>query len=124
MTTVEMTEVRPWGGFTVLADTPIYKVKEIVVNPHQRLSYQSHKHRSEYWRVIQGMATITLNGETLYRNPGEGIDIHVHSKHRVANDADETLVFVEIQTGEYFGEDDIVRYDDDYGRSSLSVQEA
>lgn len=124
MTTEKMIEVRPWGGFTVLVDTPVYKVKEIVVNPHQRLSYQSHKYRSEYWRVIRGTATITLDGEILYRNSGEGIDIKAHSKHRVANDADEPLIFVEIQTGEYFGEDDIVRYDDDYGRSSVSTQEA
>jgi len=109
---------RPWGCYTVLDEGDNYKVKRIEVLPGKRLSYQQHFRRAEHWYVVRGIAKVTLNGvETLVR-VGEAIDIAVAVKHRVENpDVLATLVFIETQTGDYFGEDDIVRFDDDFGRS-------
>lgn len=109
-------EIRPWGQFWVLADEETHKVKRIEVNPGGRLSYQYHHHRSEVWTVVSGMATVTLEGETQMYGPGEVIRIPLSAKHRVANTGDTPLVFVEVQLGTYFGEDDIVRIEDDYER--------
>ncbi|HAT03878.1 MAG TPA: mannose-6-phosphate isomerase [Candidatus Magasanikbacteria bacterium] len=111
-------EERPWGWYKVLLDTPTYKVKEILVKPRQRLSYQLHHKRSEHWYVVQGEATMTLNDKEILLKKGEYIDIPVEHKHRVANRGDKDMTFIEVQTGEYFGEDDIVRFEDDYGRQS------
>jgi len=110
------TEQRPWGQYKVLVDTPTYKVKEILVKPEHRLSYQMHYKRSEHWFVVSGEATVTLDDKDIIVKKGEYIDISVESKHRVANQENEDLIFIEIQTGEYFGEDDIVRIEDDYNR--------
>lgn len=108
---------RPWGNYTVLDEGDGFKVKRIEVLPEKRLSYQSHRRRSEHWFVVRGTAKVTLNDEEILVNKGEAIDILVGDKHRVANpDANETLVFIETQTGDYFGEDDIERYEDDFGR--------
>ena len=109
---------RPWGSFTIVDEGDDYKVKRIEVLPGKRLSYQRHSRRSEHWCVIRGIAKVTLNDvETLVR-AGDTVDIPVETKHRVENpDPEITLVFIEIQTGEYFGEDDIVRFDDDFGRT-------
>ncbi|MEP6944766.1 MAG: phosphomannose isomerase type II C-terminal cupin domain [Acidobacteriota bacterium] len=108
---------RPWGSFTVLDGADNYKVKRIEVLPGKRLSYQSHKRRAEHWYVVSGIAKVTLNGREILVRPGEAIDIGVGDAHRVENpDDNETLVFVEVQTGDYFGEDDIIRYEDDFGR--------
>ena len=109
---------RPWGSFTIVDEGDDYKVKRIEVLPGKRLSYQRHSRRSEHWFVIRGIAKVTLNDvETLVR-AGDTVDIPVETKHRVENpDPEITLVIIEIQTGEYFGEDDIVRFEDDFGRS-------
>jgi mannose-6-phosphate isomerase-like protein (cupin superfamily) len=110
---------RPWGNYTVLDDTAdSYKVKQIVVTPGKRLSYQTHKFRSEHWFIISGNATVVLDGATIPLAPGGSVDIHVGQAHRCENQGSEPVVFIEIQTGTYFGEDDIVRLEDDFGRAS------
>jgi mannose-6-phosphate isomerase len=109
---------RPWGNYTVLADDATnYKVKQIVVDPGKRLSYQTHAHRSEHWFIISGVATVVLNGVESTVRPNESVDVPVGTAHRCENKGTEPVVFVEIQTGTYFGEDDIVRLEDDYGRA-------
>jgi mannose-6-phosphate isomerase len=107
---------RPWGRYDVLADAAAYKVKTIVVHPGARLSYQRHSRRSEHWFVVSGRGVVTLDGAALDVTGGSAVDVPVGAAHRIANTGDEPLVFVEVQTGDYFGEDDIVRLDDDYGR--------
>jgi mannose-6-phosphate isomerase len=111
------TEERPWGKFEILIDSDECKVKKITVKPGERLSYQYHKHRSEVWTVISGVASVTLDGEISYVKYGETILIPQGSKHRVANSTTTDLVFIEVQHGSYFGEDDIIRIEDDYDRS-------
>ncbi len=109
---------RPWGSFTVLDEGENYKVKRIEVLPGKRLSYQRHAHRAEHWFVVRGTAKVTLNGSKLIVRAGEAIDIMVKTAHRVENpDTAELLVFIETQTGDYFGEDDIERLEDDFGRT-------
>ena len=108
---------RPWGSYTVLDGSNTFKVKRIEVLPGKRLSYQSHERRAEHWYVVAGTAKVTLNGSETLVKSGESVDIDVRMKHRVENpDERETLVFIEVQTGDYFGEDDITRYEDDFGR--------
>ena len=108
---------RPWGNYTVLDEGDGFKVKRIEVLPEKRLSYQSHRRRSEHWFVVVGTAKVTLNDREIIVKTGETVDIKVGDKHRVANpDAKQLLIFIEIQTGDYFGEDDIERYEDDFGR--------
>jgi mannose-1-phosphate guanylyltransferase/mannose-6-phosphate isomerase len=110
-------ETRNWGEFEVLRDGNHYKSKIIKVDPGQRLSYQSHDKRSEHWIVTKGEAEVTLDDQVLALSTGEHIYIPQGAKHRVANKNSGPLEFIEIQVGEYFGEDDIKRYSDDYGRS-------
>ena len=110
------TEHRPWGYFTVLADEPDHKVKRIVVYPGKRLSLQKHLKRSEHWFVLSGLGIVTLGGERLNKKGGESIDIPSGSSHRIENIGNVDLNFIEVQTGQYFGEDDIERLEDDYGR--------
>ncbi|MCE5249723.1 phosphomannose isomerase type II C-terminal cupin domain [bacterium] len=109
-------EHRPWGYYIVLADEPDHKVKQIVVYPGKRLSLQSHRRRSEHWHVVSGEAIVTLDDRHVPRKAGESVDIPLGARHRVENSGAENLVFVEIQRGDYFGEDDIERYEDDFGR--------
>jgi mannose-6-phosphate isomerase len=109
-------EERPWGSFTVLDDAPNHKVKRIEVQPGLRLSYQRHDRRAEHWFIVAGTAEVTLDGMASRLGPGTGIDIPLGAAHRVANMGEEPLVFIEVQHGEYFGEDDIERLDDDFGR--------
>ena len=111
-----MGESRPWGGFLVLEDCPTHKVKRIWVNPGQRLSYQKHFRRSEHWIILEGNAKITLDGKEILLGLGESVDIPLEAAHRIENIGDTQLTFVEVQRGDYFGEDDIVRLEDDYGR--------
>ena len=113
---IQITEHRPWGSFTVLVDDDDHKVKRIVVKPGQRLSLQRHKLRREHWFVISGKALVTLNSGKLSLSSGCSVDIGTGVIHRVENREKEELVFIEIQLGEYFGEDDIERLEDDYGR--------
>jgi mannose-6-phosphate isomerase-like protein (cupin superfamily) len=109
--------VRPWGKYLVLAEDSAYKVKRIEVAPGKRLSYQSHERRAEHWLIISGSGIFTLNDQISTVKAGDACNIKVGDKHRIENTGAEILVFVEIQTGTYFGEDDIHRYDDDFGRS-------
>jgi len=114
-------EERPWGSFENLLDEEYCKVKRIIVKPGQRLSYQYHHKRSEAWVIVQGEATVTLENDVwidedrIYKI-SDIVNIPVGMKHRVQNNGKEDLIFIETQTGTYFGEDDIVRLDDDYGR--------
>ena len=108
----------PWGTWEVLLDESDYKVKRITVQPNQRLSYQTHAKRKEHWFVVRGKAVVTLDGKKRRLSMGDFLDIPIGSAHRIANSTNEALVFIEVQTGEYFGEDDIVRLKDDYGRSN------
>ncbi len=107
---------RPWGSFTVLDESEGYKVKRIEVLAGKRLSYQKHARRAEHWFVVKGLAKITLDGEEIFKKAGEAIDIPVGAAHRVENPGEELMVFIEVQQGDYFGEDDIVRLQDDFGR--------
>lgn len=109
---------RPWGTFTVLDEGENFKVKRIEVLPGKRLSYQKHAQRAEHWFVVQGTAKVTLDDRELNVSAGEAIDIAVGSAHRVENPGEELLVFIEVQRGSYLGEDDIVRLQDDFGRTS------
>jgi mannose-1-phosphate guanylyltransferase/mannose-6-phosphate isomerase len=109
-------ETRPWGRFEILADDPSFKSKKITVDPGAQLSYQSHEQRSEHWVVISGVGEVTLNDMKKTLKPGESVFIPAKTKHRMTNPGTQPLVFVEVQTGEYFGEDDITRYQDDYHR--------
>ena len=108
---------RPWGKYEVLYSSPFVKVKRITVKPQGILSYQYHDQRTEDWIVTRGSAKIVLDDEEVWRTEGEKIRIKVGQKHRVSNPSfDNILEFIEVQTGTYFGEDDIVRIEDDYGR--------
>ncbi len=112
-----MFDERPWGSFTVLDEGENYKVKRIEVLPGKRLSYQRHSRRAEHWFVVRGTAKVTLNGVETLVSAGDAVDIALGDAHRVENaHLTELLVFIETQTGDYFGEDDIVRLDDDFGR--------
>jgi mannose-6-phosphate isomerase len=108
---------RPWGSFTVLSDEAHdHKVKRLVVHPGRRLSYQRHSKRAEHWFFVAGTAEVTLDGAVTTLGPGQSIDIPLGGAHRIANIGDTDVVLVEVQHGTYFGEDDIVRLEDDYGR--------
>lgn len=115
-------EIKPWGRYEVLLDSIETKVKLITVEPRQRLSYQSHKKRQEHWTVVKGTLLVVLNDEHKIVCEGESIFIPKRAKHRAWNKLDEVCQFVEVQTGTYFGEDDIERYEDDYMRAD-DVQE-
>lgn len=114
---MKTTDQRPWGSYTILDEGEGFKVKRIEVLPEKRLSYQKHARRSEHWYVVRGQAKVTLNGSEILVPAGEAVDIPVGAAHRVENPTDELLVFIETQTGDYFGEDDIVRIEDDFGRA-------
>jgi mannose-6-phosphate isomerase len=109
-------EQRPWGGFEVLSDAPTHKVKRLTVEPGRRLSYQRHSQRSEHWFVVGGDGVVTVDGEERRVAAGDAIDVPVGAAHRIASTGSVPLVFIEVQHGNSFGEDDIERLDDDYGR--------
>ncbi|KKW42584.1 MAG: mannose-6-phosphate isomerase [Candidatus Magasanikbacteria bacterium GW2011_GWA2_56_11] len=121
MTEYHFTEARPWGGFTNLIERDAYKVKEMVLKPGSRVSYQLHRERAEHWFVVQGLGTVTLDDIERPVRAGETVDIPVGMKHRIYNSGDQNLVFIEVQTGTYFGEDDIVRLSDDYHRETVPL---
>ena len=112
MTTVE----KPWGSYTNLMDEPYTKVKKIVIKPGEAPSYQQHFKRSEIWVVVKGIGECKIDDVVTYHTPGDVINIKKEQKHQFTNIGQTDLVFVEIQLGEYFGEDDIVRLEDKYGR--------
>jgi mannose-6-phosphate isomerase-like protein (cupin superfamily) len=105
---------RPWGYYVVLANELDVKVKKITVFPQHRLSLQRHSRREEHWFIQRGIATITIEDKDHILGAGDSIDIPRGTKHRIANSRNENLIFIEIQTGDYFGEDDIERFEDDY----------
>ena len=109
-------ELRPWGCFLVIEDNPKYKIKRIEVDAQGSLSYQYHHFRSEAWTCISGLATVTLNGVEHVFKSGDTITIPCGVKHRIENFSNNKVVFIEVQTGTYFGEDDIVRLEDKYSR--------
>ncbi|MDH5741104.1 MAG: cupin domain-containing protein, partial [Nitrospira sp.] len=111
-----LTVQRPWGSYTVLEEGSGFKVKRVTVNPGGRLSLQMHHERSEHWVVIAGTARVTRDQEVFDLKVGESTGIPVKTKHRLENPGQETVHIIEVQNGPYLGEDDIVRFKDDYGR--------
>lgn len=107
---------RPWGSFFIIKEDSSYKIKKIEIKPGHRLSYQYHNKRSEVWVIIQGKGLITLDGRVNKYNKGDTILIPKGMKHRIENQGNDKTIFIEVQTGSYFGEDDIVRLEDDYNR--------
>lgn len=116
LTHIHRTAHRPWGTYTVLEDTPGYKIKRIVVKPGKRLSLQKHFHRNEHWIVVSGTATVTVGENTYAVRPNESTYIKMGEVHRLSNEGKIPVVLIEAQVGEYTGEDDIVRLDDDFER--------
>lgn len=111
-------EDRPWGSYEVLTSGPGFQVKRLSVKPECRLSYQWHRHRAETWTVARGIAKVTINGEDQMLGPSQSIHVPRTHKHRITNPSSvEPLEIIEVQTGDYLGEDDIERIDDDFGRA-------
>jgi len=110
-------ENRPWGAFYVLDEMPGFKVKRIVVKEGGRLSLQSHKYRKEHWTVVEGTATITVDNKVVAMTRGGAIDVPLGAKHRLENLHKGEVIIIEVQFGDYLGEDDIIRYDDIYARA-------
>lgn len=109
-------DIRPWGKYCVLHEEELFKVKKIEVLPGKRLSLQSHEKRSEFWIILEGQGLMTLGNLKYVIKAGDKVKIPIGTKHRIENTCRDPLRFVEIQTGSYFGEDDIKRYEDDFGR--------
>mgnify|MGYP000943426063 FL=1 len=107
---------RPWGRYEVLQEGATYKVKSIHVNPGKRLSYQRHQKRSEHWYLTDGSGEVTLDGKVQVVSRGSIIEIPQGMLHRISNTGSSELILIEVQTGSYFGEDDIERIEDDFGR--------
>jgi len=114
---VNAKEERPWGWFEILFEEAGLKVKRIMVKPGKRLSLQSHERRAENWVVIQGRALFTLGETTTELEPHQAVFIPKQTRHRIENPGSADLVFIEVQTGPYLGEDDITRYQDDFDRA-------
>jgi len=108
---------RPWGRYEILQESDSHKVKCIWVSPGKRLSYQRHQKRSEHWFMVAGSARVTLNGVISELKAGQTLDIGIGDLHRIENTGSDDLVFIEVQSGSYFGEDDIERIEDDFGRT-------
>ena len=112
-------ELRPWGRYSVLRDEPHFKSKVLTIDPGQAISYQSHAKRNEHWVVVKGEGEVTLDGTIRAILTGDTVHIPAGTKHRLRNPGKAPLEILEVQTGTYFGEDDITRYQDDYNRKSL-----
>ena len=108
--------IRPWGFFETLSDSETHKIKRITVFPGKRLSLQKHLKRSEHWFLVHGNAVVTCGKKLITLSDGDHVNIGECQEHRIENIGNEDLVFIEIQTGSYFGEDDIIRIEDDFGR--------
>jgi mannose-1-phosphate guanylyltransferase/mannose-6-phosphate isomerase len=111
-----LNEERPWGHFEVLKDTESFKSKVITVEPGGQISYQSHNKREEHWMIVSGRGEVIINDQVIPVERGSYVKIPLQAKHRIRNTGKENIVFVEVQLGSYFGEDDIIRYQDDYKR--------
>jgi len=109
---------RPWGFYIVLSDESDHKVKRIIVYPGKRLSLQRHRRRSEHWHMVSGEALVTLDDKEIRLKKGESVDIPANAAHRIKNIGTENVILIEIQQGDYFGEDDIERIEDDFGRAN------
>lgn len=107
---------RPWGRYEVLQESTTHKVKCIWVLPGKRLSYQRHKFRAEHWFIVAGEADVTIDGSVRRVGPGDSVQFAIGVLHRIQNVGTQEVIFVEVQTGSYFGEDDIERVEDDFGR--------
>jgi len=107
---------RPWGSYEVLHEAATHKVKTISVIPGKRLSYQRHAKRAEHWFIVAGSGEVTIDGQVREVRAGDAVDFGIGVLHRIANTGSEILTFIEVQTGTYFGEDDIERIEDDFGR--------
>lgn len=116
---IHLTAHRPWGTYTVLEDTSTYRIKQIVVKPGKRLSLQKHFHRNEHWIVLSGTATVTIGEQIITVKPNESTYIKMGEIHRLANNGKIPVVLIEAQVGEYTGEDDIVRIEDDFNRENI-----
>ena len=112
---------RPWGSYLVLDEDTSYKIKRIEVKPGERLSLQMHHHRSEHWIVVSGTALVTCGDQQKVVNVNESTFIPIGQNHRLENPGKIALVIIEVQSGEYLGEDDIVRFDDDYDRCGTVI---
>ena len=109
-------DTRPWGKWEVIDVGDSYIVKRIIVNPGQILSLQYHNYRDEHWVIVKGVATVTLDDEVLRMAANESVFISSGVRHRIANETDDVVEFIEVQTGSVLSEDDIVRIEDNYGR--------
>ncbi len=114
---VAATELRPWGSFTILEEGRGYKIKRIEVKPGHRLSLQMHHHRSEHWIVVSGTAKVTCGDQEVMLSNNQSTYVPQCTNHRLENPGVIPLVLIEVQNGEYLGEDDIVRFQDDYART-------
>ena len=112
---------RPWGSYTVLEVSDFFKIKRVTVRPGRKLSLQLHHHRSEHWVVVSGTAEVELNGETRLLRQGESTFVRTGMKHRLKNPGVIPLEVIEVQLGEYLEEDDIVRFEDDFGREEIRI---
>jgi len=119
---VAATELRPWGSFTVLEEGRGYKIKRIEVKPGHRLSLQMHHHRSEHWIVVSGTAKVTCDGKETLLCSNQSTYVPACSSHRLENAGVIPLVLIEVQNGEYLGEDDIIRFQDDYARTDKTAK--
>ena len=109
-------EERPWGNYTVLHTDEISQVKKLVVHPGKRISLQSHKFRAEHWFIVSGSGLAELDGKVMHVETGDSIDVPIGSKHRISAAPNSPLTLIEVQTGLSFAEDDILRFEDDFGR--------
>jgi mannose-6-phosphate isomerase len=110
-------EERPWGNYTVLISDSTYQVKKLVVYPGKRLSLQSHKFRAEHWFIVSGVGFVQIENENKEVAAGDSVNIPIGAKHRISCTSKDPLTFVEVQTGNSFDENDIIRHEDDFGRS-------
>jgi len=113
-----VTSYRPWGQYSVLEEGVRYKIKRIVVNPAEKLSLQMHYHRSEHWVVVKGTAKVTVGEKEILVHENESVYVPKSTLHRLENPGKVPLEIIEVQNGEYVGEDDIIRIDDRYGRQA------
>ena len=114
---------RPWGSYTVLEKADTYKIKGVEVLPHNRISLQKHLHRSEHWVVVAGTANVSCGGVKKVLKKNQSTYVPKDSIHRIENNGDDLLIIIEVQNGNYLEEDDIIRYNDDYGRHEKQRKE-
>ncbi len=107
---------RPWGNYTLIEESILWKVKKIEVKPFSSLSLQMHNHRAEHWIIVEGTATVEIGNNILELKKNESCHVPIKTKHRLSNKKQTTLILIEVQSGSYLGEDDILRFEDDYGR--------